>query len=114
MPLPTAAALVPLLAEHVEWDQADAHLTSAAAEAVSLVTGKVTAAGRAPDRAEAIPADIGIRACLEVGADLFYRRTARHGIAGLNGADGMPMRIQRDPLAAALPILAPWLGWGIG
>lgn len=51
------------------------------------------------------------RAVLEVGADLYYRKASRNGIASFD--TGMPapepMRLNRDPMAAAYPILRPFL-----
>lgn len=59
-----------------------------------------------------IPESVLIRAAIEVAADLYHRRTARNGIAGFEDSElgAAPMRINRDPLAAARPILAPFLG----
>ena len=60
----------------------------------------------------AVPTVIVERATLEVGADLYYRRTARNGIVSFGGEDmpaPEPMRISRDPMAAAYPILRPFL-----
>lgn len=59
-----------------------------------------------------IPESVLIRAAVEVAADLYHRRTARNGIAGFDDSElgASPMRINRDPMAAARPILAPFLG----
>lgn len=59
-----------------------------------------------------VPESVLIRAAIEVAADLYHRRTARNGIAGFEDSElgAAPMRINRDPLAAARPILAPFLG----
>lgn len=59
-----------------------------------------------------VPGDARHRACLEVGADLFFRRQTRNGVAGFADADLNPYRVSRDPLAGGRPILAPWLGGG--
>ena len=56
-----------------------------------------------------IPPSIKARAILEVGADLFYRRTARNGVAGLDSPDGGAVRIARDPMKAAYDTLAPYV-----
>lgn len=61
---------------------------------------------------KAVPDEVISRAVLEVGADLFHRRSTRNGVAGFADADLNPYRISRDPLAGARPILAPWLGGG--
>ncbi|WP_405472370.1 hypothetical protein [Paenarthrobacter ilicis] len=96
------------LAQYVKAVDADsAFVASCAAEALALVTaeiGKVTT----------VPAEIKARAVLEVGAELFHRRQSRNGIAGLDNTDATPMRIARDPMKAAYPLLNPFLGPGIG
>lgn len=53
------------------------------------------------------------RAVLEVGADLFYRRMARNGIASFEGDAIQPQRINRDPMTAAYPFLRPYLVTGL-
>ena len=49
------------------------------------------------------------RAMLEVGSELFYRRQAPHGVAQFTGLDGAPVRVARDPMVGAYPILAAYL-----
>lgn len=56
-----------------------------------------------------LPAVIQARAELEVGAELYFRRQARLGIAGLDSAEGAPMRIARDPMRAAYDLLTPYI-----
>jgi hypothetical protein len=107
MSLPTLADLKSKLPAHVDQPVADEHTDDAAAEALELAT---TLAG---SRAEAIPVAIAMRGCLEVAADLYYRRTARNGIVGLNSLEVQPVRINRDPLTAVRPLWAPYLGPGI-
>lgn len=53
------------------------------------------------------------RAVLEVGADLFYRRLARNGIASFEGMEIQPVRLNRDPMSAAYPILRRHLVTGL-
>lgn len=53
------------------------------------------------------------RAVLEVGADLFYRRLARNGITTFDGVDVEPVRLNRNPMSAAYPILRPHLVSGL-
>lgn len=60
-----------------------------------------------------VPAVVVARAVLEVGADLYYRKASRNGIVGLEGVDPQPMRLNRDPLAAAYPFLRPYLVFGL-
>lgn len=55
-----------------------------------------------------LPAVIKARAVLEVGAELYYRRSARLGIAGLDDAEAAPIRISRDPMRAAYDLLRPY------
>jgi hypothetical protein len=61
-----------------------------------------------------LPPVIRARAIREVGADLFFRRNARNGVAGFDGAEGsQPVRIARDPMAAAYATLRPYMKPGI-
>lgn len=61
-----------------------------------------------------LPKSIRRRAIREVGADLFFRRNARNGVAGFEGAEGsQPVRIARDPMAAAYATLRPYMKPGI-
>lgn len=54
------------------------------------------------------------RATLEVAADLFHRKKARNGVTAFDTSDGGDtVRINRDPMAAAWPILRPYLAPGI-
>ncbi|WP_328530772.1 hypothetical protein OG984_06455 [Nocardioides sp. NBC_00368] len=89
----------------------DILLTSCLAEAEVLVSSLVGSA--------VIPQVILDRAVLEVAADLFNRRNAPNGItsqqfATFNGVGTSPVRINRDPLAAAYPLLKRWITpWGV-
>lgn len=62
-----------------------------------------------------VPGEVRDRAVIEVGADLYHRRSARNGVAGFEDTDiaPAPVRINRDPLVPAYPLLARYLGWGI-
>ena len=73
-----------------------------AAEAVDLVEHFIGSTRGIPER-------VLTRAALEVAADLYHRRTARNGFDE-SEVGSSPMRINRDPLAPARPILAPFLG----
>lgn len=55
-----------------------------------------------------LPAVIKARAVLEVGAELYFRREARLGIAGLDTEAAAPVRISRDPMRAAYDLLTPY------
>ncbi len=61
-----------------------------------------------------VPDEITDRAVLEVGSELYHRRNAPQGVAQFAALDGAPVRIARDPMVAARPILAPYLGGGFG
>lgn len=61
-----------------------------------------------------VPEVILDRAYIEVGADLFNRRSAPNGIqnqqyATVDGIGQAPMRISRDPMAAAYKLLQRWV-----
>lgn len=115
MALPTPESLVADLAAFVEWDAQDPNLVRAANAAAALVRARVTGNEAHPERVDAIPEPIGLEACLAVGAELFYRRTARHGLVNLGGDEApAPARIGKDPMALAWPILGPFLGMGVG
>lgn len=52
-----------------------------------------------------IPQAIGDRAVLETASELFHRRNAPQGIAQFAAFDGSPVRVARDPMVGAYPIL---------
>lgn len=83
-----------------------AFVNSCLTEATTLV-GRYTASGRRP-----VPEDIEDRAVLEVAADLYYRRRTRNGVAEFDGMDMQPLRVSRDPMAAAYPLLSRYVGGG--
>lgn len=60
-----------------------------------------------------VPASVVAGAVLEVGADLYYRKASRNGIVGLDGVDPQPFRLNRDPMAAAYPLLRRYLVMGL-
>lgn len=61
-----------------------------------------------------VPSVIVDRAVLEVGSELFHRKQAPNGIAQFATAEGQsPIRVARDPMIAAYPILQPFTGVGI-
>lgn len=96
------------LATYVQASDADTEFVdSCLNEATTLVGRHVSKALRT------VPEDIQDRATLEVGADLYYRRRTRNGVANFDDTEGMPLRISRDPMAAAYPLLAPYAGGGI-
>jgi hypothetical protein len=92
------------LAEYVNAPAADAaFVTECEAEAAALVDNRIGAVAT-------VPVAVRDKAVLEVAADLYWRRSSRNGIAGLDAVEVAPLRINRDPMAAATPILAPFLG----
>ncbi len=60
-----------------------------------------------------VPDSVVARAVLEVGADLYYRKSSRNGVVGLDGVDPQPFRLNRDPMAAAYPLLRRYLVTGL-
>lgn len=98
------------LARFVSAPQEDPYLSECVTEATELV-GKL-----AGDRLPTIPGPVADRAILEVAADLYHRRATRNGIAGFDDTEisAAPVRINRDPLTPARPILAPWIGVTFG
>lgn len=94
------------LAEYVgAKDRGDAFAGQCWAEATELVNrhcGKAT-----------VPAVILGRATEECGAELFHRRSTKNGLAQFATPDAQPVRVARDPMVAAYPLLDPYLGPGI-
>lgn len=60
-----------------------------------------------------VPESVVARAVLEVGADLFYRKAAKNGIVAFDGAEPQVFRLNRDPMAAAYPLLRRYLVMGL-
>lgn len=60
-----------------------------------------------------VPDTVLKRAVQEVGAELFHRRAAKNGIAQFATTDGAPVRVARDPMVAAYPILNRYVGLGL-
>ena len=52
------------------------------------------------------------QATLLCGSELYHRKNAPNGIAQFTTPDGTPIRVARDPMVAARPILAPFLTGG--
>lgn len=86
-----------------------AFATASKAEATELVNDFIGGAGNPFD----VPPVIVARAVLEVGADLYYRKASRNGVVGLDGVEPQPFRLNRDPMAAAYPLLRRYLVTGI-
>jgi len=60
-----------------------------------------------------VPENIFTRAVLEVGSELYHRRSAPNGIAQFSTFDGAPIRVARDPMVGAYPILNRFVGLGV-
>lgn len=85
----------------------DTFLGSCIAQAAALVARFIGTA--------TVPHEVEDRAVLEACSELFYRRQAPSGIAQFAAVDGTsPIRVARDPMVAAYPILTPYVGTGIG
>lgn len=82
------------------------------------MTGCVSAASKLIESqiggGNGIPTEIVDRATLEVAAELYHRRNAPNGIKNFaDGFDGAgAIRVARDALVAARPLLAPYLPLG--
>lgn len=59
-----------------------------------------------------VPEAVRDRAVLEVGSELYHRRQAPNGIVQAAGLDVAPIRVARDPMVAAYPLLRPYVGGG--
>jgi hypothetical protein len=60
-----------------------------------------------------VPGEVHNQAILIVSSELFHRRSAPNGIAQFASMDGQPIRMGRDPMAAAYPLLLPFVGYGV-
>ncbi len=60
-----------------------------------------------------VPAAARKRAVLEVGSELFHRRSAPNGIAQFAAGDCNPIRVARDPMVGAYPILNRYVVSGL-
>jgi hypothetical protein len=60
-----------------------------------------------------VPVNIVTRATLEVGSELYHRRSAPNGIAQFSTFDGTPIRVARDPMIGAYPLLNRYVGLGV-
>lgn len=60
-----------------------------------------------------VPQTVLERAHLEVGSELFHRRNAPNGISQFATLDGSSaVRVARDPMVGAYPLLARYVGGG--
>lgn len=56
-----------------------------------------------------VPESIRDQAVLIVASELFHRRSAPNGVAQFASLDGSPVRIAKDPMNAAYPLLMPFV-----
>lgn len=86
-----------------------AHAAACVTEANALVMRAI-----GTDNPYQVPDELVARCILEVGAELYYRKSSRHGISSFDGVEGaMPLRISRDPMTAAYPLLKPFIPFGL-
>lgn len=97
------ADLTARLAAYVGDVPNDSFLRECAEQAATLIRDQVGTA--------TVPDDVRDRAVLEVAAELYHRRSAPNGIKNFaDGFDGTAaIRVARDALVAARPLLAPYL-----
>jgi hypothetical protein len=62
---------------------------------------------------ENVPREVHDQAILICASELFHRRSAPNGIAQFASMDGQPVRMGKDPMAAAYPLLLPFVGYGV-
>lgn len=55
-----------------------------------------------------VPPEIADRAVLETGSELFHRKNAPSGIQQFSTTDGVPVRLNRDPMTQSYALLARW------
>jgi len=61
-----------------------------------------------------VPAAVLTRAKIECGSELYHRRSAPNGVAQFATLDGgSAIRIARDPMTGAYPLLYPYTGQGL-
>ena len=87
-------------------DSDNAFVNDCWSEATALVVAFVGTA--------TVNADILQRAKIECGSELFHRRSAPNGIAQFATLDGgSAVRVARDPMIGAYPLLTPYVGLGL-
>lgn len=98
-------------------DADDTFVGEVTGEAAVLVVNFIGTAGvREPDGTGQgrVPYQVASRAIVEVASELFHRRNAPNGLAQFAGLEGAPVRVARDPMLGAYPLLTPFVGGGIG
>lgn len=87
--------------------------TAYAAESAQVASQMVTDFIGGSSNPFGVPASVVARAVLEVGADLYYRKASRNGVASIEGVEPQIFRLNRDPMAAAYPLLRRYLVMGL-
>ena len=84
--------------------------------AIELVAKECGAVAEGDPSVMVFPASVPLvivnRAIIEVGSELYNRRQAPNGISQFAANDGSAIRVARDPMVAAYPILRPYLAGG--
>ena len=91
----------------IEYVGADASQTDFVESCVDAAVGLVSQFVGSSD----VPAGVLERAILEVGSEMFHRRNAPNGVAQF-AVDGSAIRVARDPMVGAYPLLARYVGGG--
>lgn len=99
------------LREYVKAPASDPYVDICAAEAQQVITDLLA---RAEVEEGTVPDIITARATREVGADLYFRRASRNGIATFGDAELAAVHINRDPTITAKTILRDYLEPPIG
>lgn len=87
----------------------DEYVESCLSTAETMVESYLTTNG---GESIVVPIAVIDRAVLEVGAELYNRRNAPNGIVQFDSVDASPVRVARDPMVAARPILAQYMAGG--
>lgn len=87
-------------------ERAGRHLVTARATVGAYLGTPATVAG--------VPLDLLAHATLLVASQLWHAEDAPHGVANWADDTGTPVRVARDPLTVARPILGRFVGLGIG
>lgn len=94
------------LQEYIGTDESGDFITSCLNSGKSLVENYIGAV-------ETVPNHVEDQAVLIVASELFQRRSAPNGIAQFASMDGQPVRMGKDPMTAAYPLLLPFVSWGV-
>ncbi len=102
--MPEDRTIADRLADYCNATQGDSFIAECAVDAEELVDHYIGEA--------TVPPTVRDRAVLEVGSELYNRRNAPNGIAQFATPDAAPIRVARDPMVGAYPILRHYVGIG--